>query len=213
MSTVSPFLSLPRLRSHSKIFIDFPETGPGSILRPSGVIIPPTSTSTGLPRSGGGNSKVGAIAGGIAGGVAAVAIVIAAIFYLRRRSQAPSAGTGAPQPSLPTTIKFYVTCFRALRFPCVSSCAFFYFCTFRTRMTHLRSRTKVVRPCRTSLTKYLCQRTLRLEVPWATRRLRHPRPGDMMAVPCSDLALRNHQESRTNKSSSCLPSSDALCFD
>jgi hypothetical protein len=42
----------------------------------------------------------------------------------------------------------------------------FLFCTFRTQMTQLRSRTKVVCPRRTSLLKdLLCHRTPGLEVP------------------------------------------------
>ena len=69
--------------------------------------------------SGGGNSKRGAIAGGVVGGIVAFAVVIAVIFYLRRRSRALSGGGGAAQPgepSLPTTIKFYVRSF----VPCIS---------------------------------------------------------------------------------------------
>jgi hypothetical protein len=115
----------PSLRSHSKISIDSPEIGPGSVLGPSGVSTHPisSSTATGLPISGGGNSKAGAIAGGVVGGIAAVAIAIAVIILLRRHSQpeAPSVGIYAPQPlrplsiegvpSSPTTIKSYVSAF------------------------------------------------------------------------------------------------------
>ena len=180
-----------------------------------------SSTATGLSISGGGSSKVGAIAGGIVGGIAAFAIVIAAIFYLRRNSQAPSAGVGAPQPlrplsvegvpSLPTTIKSYVRSF----VPCVSLVCyhvspFSYFCTFSTRITQLRSRTKVDRIRTRSLIKDLCHYTTGLEAPWATLRPRCPGPGDMTVVPFSDLALRNHQESGMN--SICLPSSKCPLF-
>ena len=165
-----------------------------------------SSTATGLPISGGGRSKAGAIAGGIVGGIAAFAIVIAAIFYLLRHSQAPSAGVGAPQPlrplsvegvpSSPTTIKSYVRAF----VPCVSLVCyhvqpFSYFCTFRTRITELPPRTEVARIRTRSLTKDLCHYTTGLEAPWATRRPRCLRPGGMTVVPFSDLALRSHQGS------------------
>ena len=161
-----------------------------------------SSTATGSPISGRGRSKAGAIAGGIVGGIAAFAIVFAAIFYLLRHSQAPSAGVGAPQPlrplsvegvpSSPTTIKSYVRDF----VPCVSLVCyhvqpFSYFCTFRTRIAELRPRTKVARIRTRSLTKDLCHYTTG-QAPWATRRPRCPRPGDMTVVPFSDLALRSH---------------------
>jgi hypothetical protein len=111
---------------------DTPEVGSGSLIGPSSMSATPThslnpsSSSTGSPTPlpSGRSSKAGAIAGGVAGGIAAITIVIAAIFYLRRRSQATSAasaGVGASQsqqplsdeivsPSSsgsPTTMKFY----------------------------------------------------------------------------------------------------------
>jgi hypothetical protein len=113
-------LSFPPLRSHSENFIDSPELGPGSVIGPAAVSVHPTSSSTGLPISGGGSSKGGAIAGGIIGAVAAITIVIAAVFYLRRRSQAPSAVVGTSHPlrpmsiegaPSPTATKFYVRTF------------------------------------------------------------------------------------------------------
>jgi hypothetical protein len=172
----------------------------------------PSSSSTGSPTPlpSGRSSKAGAIAGGVAGGIAAITIVIAAIFYLRRRSQATSAasaGVGASQsqqplsdeivsPSSsgsPTTMKFYVRDFVsrvALVCPHVSLPS--YSRTPRTRMTRLRSRgTKVVRTRRTSLIKHLCHRTSGLEAVWATRRPRYPEPWDIAAIPLSDLVRRS----------------------
>ncbi|KAF8465594.1 hypothetical protein DFH94DRAFT_821701 [Russula ochroleuca] len=84
---------------------DSPELGPGSVIGPAAVSVHPTSSSTGLPISGGGSSKGGAIAGGIIGAVAAITIVIAAVFYLRRRSQAPSAVVGTSHPLRPMSIE------------------------------------------------------------------------------------------------------------
>ncbi|KAH9991391.1 hypothetical protein BJV77DRAFT_1068354 [Russula vinacea] len=84
---------------------DTPELGPDTLIGPSSI------------PSAGGSSNTGAIAGGAVGGVAVIAIVIAAIFYLRRPS-AMSAGVGAQQPlsdqiaspsssGSPTTMRFY----------------------------------------------------------------------------------------------------------
>ena len=55
-----------------------------------------SASSTGSPSPTppqGSNSNAGAIAGGVVGALAVVSIAVVAIFYLRRRSRVPSAGS------------------------------------------------------------------------------------------------------------------------
>jgi len=86
----------------------YPEYGPGAIFGASGVYTSSASaSSTGSPTPTappkGSSSNTGAIVGGVVGGVAVISIAVAAIFYLRQRSRAPSArsaGFDAFQPHM-----------------------------------------------------------------------------------------------------------------
>ena len=74
--------------------IDNPEYGPGAVFGASGVYTSSTSstgspTPTASPKDS--SSSTGPIVGGVVGSIAVVSIAVVAIFYLRRRSRAPSA--------------------------------------------------------------------------------------------------------------------------
>jgi hypothetical protein len=176
----------PRYGLTPLFYIDTPEVDSGSLIGPSSTYsLSPSSTGSPTPLPRGRSSDTGAIAGGVAGGIAAITIVIVAIFYLRRRSQATSAvsaGFGASQsqqslsdesvpPSSsgsPMAMRFYVRDFVSrVALVCSHVSLPSYPSTHRTRMTELRSRgTKVVRRVRTrrtTLIKHLCHRTSGLE--------------------------------------------------
>lgn len=114
VSIVSPVFSFPlRYGLTPLFFIDFPEISPGTILGPSGVSVSVTPTSTfsssasssstgspAPPHAAGKGLNTAMIATSVSGGIVAICLVVSILFYLRRRSQAPSAvsaGVGASQ--------------------------------------------------------------------------------------------------------------------
>jgi hypothetical protein len=126
--------------------------------------------------------------------VVAILIAIVVIFYLRQRSRGPSAvstGVGAALPerplsdggtfvssSLPVSpvaMKFYVRVFVPWVAFCVSLSS--YFCTPRTRMIRLRSRSLLISE---------------VEPPWPTR---SPKTWDITPSPLFDLIHRSHRRS------------------
>jgi hypothetical protein len=105
------FSFLPCYRLLTMFHIDIPEYGSGTIIGASSRYTSSASaSSTGSPSTAppkGSSSNAGldagAIAGGIVGGIAFVSLAVAAIFYLRLRSWAPSTrsiGFDAVQPHM-----------------------------------------------------------------------------------------------------------------
>jgi hypothetical protein len=165
------------------------------------------------------------------GGIAVVSIAVAAIFYLRRRSRAPSArsagfdtfqpymdenprplsdgggSVGLLSPSIRT--KFSVRVSRSSRCTCVSSCATVLFpYTQDVPNDQTTSSGTLVHTRWTSLVRDLHHRTSDQEATKPICRHHFPRPGDITASPCplSDLAFEAIARFRAGRTLQYFPS-------